>query len=136
MKAHNEEPGWADASKQGFTSSKAVILSEKFALLGRDGLARDRVGVVRSSYFSSMHNQRGRNQLSKGSQQPGLEASLHGTDAVGQELLYIGGRCFGEVGHGAKPATGCTVIQKSTDAIRRILCQHDIICTEGFLFGV
>lgn len=31
----------------------------------------------------------------------------------------IGGRCFGEVGHGAKPATGCTVIQKSTDARRR-----------------
>lgn len=42
-------------------SSKAVILSEKFALLlGRDGLARDRVGVIRSSYFSSMHNQRGK----------------------------------------------------------------------------
>jgi hypothetical protein len=46
----------------------------------------------------------------KGSQQPAPKTSLHGTDAVGQELLHVGGSCLGEVGHGAKPATGCTVI--------------------------
>lgn len=71
MKAHNEGPGWADASRQRFTSSKAVNLSEKVALLGRDGLERGRVGVIRPSHLSSMHNQRGRNQLSKGSQHAG-----------------------------------------------------------------
>lgn len=63
------------------------------------------------------------------------KASLHGTDAVWQELLHVGGGCLGQVGHGAKPATRCAVIQKSTDARRRILCQHGIICAEGFLFG-
>lgn len=41
---------------------------------------------------------------------PEPKPSLHGTDAVGQELLHVGGGCLGEVGHGAKPATGCTVI--------------------------
>lgn len=65
----------------------------------------------------------------------GPKASLHGTYAVRQELLHVGSGCLGEVGHGAKPATGCTVIQESTDARRRIRGQHGIICAESFLFG-
>lgn len=63
------------------------------------------------------------------------QPSLHGTEAVWQKLLHVGSSCLGEVGHCAKSATGCAVIQKSTDARCRILCQHDIICAKGFLFG-
>ena len=69
-KARTEKPGWADASRQGFTSSTPVSLSEKFALLGRDGLERGTVGSDQAITFQ-FHAQWGRSQLSKGSQQPG-----------------------------------------------------------------
>lgn len=110
-----------------------LVYQKSSLFLGGMGWKGARSGVIRPSHFSSMHNEAGAS-CQKAPSSQGLEASLHGTDAVRQELLHVGGSCLGEVGHGAKPATGCTVIQKSTDARCRILGQHDIICAEGFLF--
>lgn len=119
--------------QQGFTST-VVSFSEKFILV-RGGIHRGKGGSDQVITFQShVQSAKSRTNCQKVPRRQGLKVSLHGTDAVGQELLHIGGGCLGEVGHGAKPATGCTVIQESADARSRILCQHDIICAEGFLF--
>lgn len=56
IKAYNRVPGQEYSSRQRFTS-KAVSGSEKFFLLGWDGMERGRVGVIRPTHFSPMHDQ-------------------------------------------------------------------------------
>ena len=58
---------------------------------------------------------------------------LHHAAGAGQEVLDVGHRCLGEVGHGAIAATRGTVVQEVTDPCGRVLLQEVLVGTLGFL---